>query len=142
MIGQILVVCEGNICRSPMGEAMFRKHGYRAASAGLSALVGHGAAEHACDVMSARGIDISAHRSQQITEKLCSESDLILVMDLAQRRRLESRYPTARGKVFRLGEHVNVDIVDPYRLPRPAFAECESVIASSVDSWLAKLAAL
>lgn len=142
MIQHILVVCEGNICRSPMGEALFRVRGHRAISAGLHALVGKTPPEHAREAMQAFGIDISEHRGQQITRALCTEADLILVMDNGQRRSVESLFPHTRGKVFRICEHTNIDIADPFRQPRSVFDHCAQTIASGVAGWVSRLAHL
>jgi protein-tyrosine phosphatase len=49
---------------------------------------------------------------------LCRQADLILVMDLAQRRYLESTYPFVRGKVFRIADTLAQDVPDPYRQGR------------------------
>src|SRR5690606_19571912 len=106
MIQSILVVCIGNICRSPMAEGLLKqrlpeKHIY---SAGLGALVGHPADPLAIELMQQQGVDISDHRAQQINAQLVNQADLVLVMDLEQKRHVEKHYPASRGKVFRLGE--------------------------------------
>ncbi|WP_321963021.1 low molecular weight protein-tyrosine-phosphatase [Paraburkholderia sp. J7] len=142
MIQQILVVCEGNICRSPMAEALFRTRGHHAISAGLNALVGKAPPEDAREAMQVFGIDISKHRGQQITQALCTDADLILVMDNGQKRNVESRFPRTRGKVFRIGEHTNIDIADPFRQSRSAFDRCAQTIASGVADWVSRLAHL
>jgi protein-tyrosine phosphatase len=142
MIKQILVVCEGNICRSPMGEALFRARGRTAISAGLNALVGKAPPDHASAVMRDRGIDINGHIGQQITRAMCTEADLILVMDSGQKRTLESLLPITRGKVFRICEHTNIDVGDPYRQPRSAFDRCAQLIDSGVTDWISHLAHL
>ena len=82
MIRHILIVCVGNICRSPMAEAVLRhelreKDEMTVESAGLGALVGEQASEHAMALMRERGIDISSHRGQQLTPELVSEAELI-----------------------------------------------------------------
>jgi protein-tyrosine phosphatase len=122
VIGTILVVCEGNVCRSPMAEALL------------------GAAlPDVKVVMRERGVDIGEHRARQISRSLCVEADLILVMDRDQRRFLEERYSFARGKVFRLGEHDDFDIHDPYRQPRFVFERCARLIEAGIARWLTRL---
>ena len=66
MIRHILVVCVGNICRSPMAEALLRdalreQQDIIVESAGLGALVDHPASEYAVTLMRERGLDISRH---------------------------------------------------------------------------------
>lgn len=125
-----------------MAEALFRARGRRAKSAGLNALVGRVPPEHARAAMLDLGIDMGEHRGQQITRALCSEADLILVMDNGQKRSVESRFPATRGKVFRICEHANIDVGDPYRQPRTAFDRCAQAIDSGVKGWLSRLAHL
>ena len=65
---RVLFVCLGNICRSPMAEGYYRKHMGEASSAGIRALVGWGASEDAVDVMKDKGVDLSSHKAQQVTD--------------------------------------------------------------------------
>ncbi|AOJ01057.1 MULTISPECIES: low molecular weight protein-tyrosine-phosphatase [Burkholderia] len=141
MIESILVVCEGNLCRSPMAAAFFAAAlpGRTVTSAGFNALVGMPAAPLAQDVMRERGIDLSAHRAQQLGRAQCASADLILVMDRGQRRLVEDQYPLARGKVFRIGEHENFDVRDPYRQPRFVFERSARLIELGVNGWLSRL---
>ncbi|MBM5578773.1 low molecular weight protein-tyrosine-phosphatase [Burkholderia pseudomallei] len=141
MIESILIVCEGNLCRSPMAAALFAATlpGRAVTSAGLNALVGLPAAPLAQDVMRERGVDLSAHRAQQLGRAHCASADLILVMDRGQRRLVEERYPLARGKVFRIGEHENFDVHDPYRQPRFVFERSARLLELGVNGWLSRL---
>jgi protein-tyrosine phosphatase len=108
-------------------------------SAGLGALVGMPADETAVRLMHARGIDITAHRAQQVTRALCTQAELVLVMDTEQRQRLEDLYPQSRGRVFRLGEHNRREIPDPYRQPEKAFREALALIDDGVREWLRRI---
>ncbi len=109
-------------------------------SAGLGALVGEQASEHAVALMHERGIDISSHRGQQLTPELVSEAELILVMESRHKRVIESNEPTARGKVYRLGEWQDKDIPDPYRQPKAAFEAALADIDEGVADWVERLA--
>ena len=73
-------------------------------SAGLSALVGHPPDPNACSLMMEKGIDISGYRACQLNQEMIRKSELILVMELSQKYILEENEPSARGKIFRLGE--------------------------------------
>jgi protein-tyrosine phosphatase len=141
MIRTILVVCEGNVCRSPMAEALFhaRLPDRTVTSAGINALVGMQAAKFSQDVMSERGLELSGHRARQLRYLMCVEADLILVMEREQKNQLEIRYPFARGRIFRLGEHENFDILDPYRQPRILYERCVHLIELGVAGWLSRL---
>ncbi|MDB5898015.1 MAG: protein tyrosine phosphatase [Ramlibacter sp.] len=137
----ILVVCEGNICRSPMAEGLLAAAlpGVKLQSAGLNAVLGAPADEMAIELMSGRGIDIGAHRARQITRQMCLEADLVFVMEREQRQRLEKTYPEACGRVFRLGEHVGQDVPDPYRQPASAFRTALSIIDDGIGHWVQRI---
>ena len=137
----LLVVCEGNICRSPMAQGVFAAAlpQVQVASAGLSALSGVAADETAVRLLKGRGIDITAHRAVQVTRERCLQADLVLVMTSEQRKRLETMYPAACGRVFRLGEYGKRDIPDPYRQTEHSFRQCLKLIEESAREWLQRI---
>lgn len=145
MFNHILVVCVGNICRSPMVEYMLRndsqlrKAGSTVSSAGLAALIGHPADSLAQELMLERGIDLSPHNARQLSFDLFTKSDLVLVMESWQQRKIEQRHPVARGRVTTLGRWQNVEIPDPYGKPREEFKEVLSLIEGCLKDWRQKL---
>ena len=110
-------------------------------SAGLGALVGEPASEFSVKLMQERGLNISGHRAQQLTPELVTRADLILVMESGHRRAIDADEPTARGKVYRLGEWQDIEIPDPYRQPREAFEETLELIDKGVADWVERLKA-
>jgi protein-tyrosine phosphatase len=140
-VKSFLVICEGNICRSPMAQGLLSTALPQAEvrSAGLGAMVGMPADETAMRLMQARGIDIGAHRAIQVTRELCVRSDIVLVMDVEQRQRLENLYPQVCGRVFRVGEYTKRDIPDPYRQPERVFQQALSLIDEGVREWLHRI---
>jgi protein-tyrosine phosphatase len=144
MINNVLFVCIGNICRSPMAEGLFSQVMPEKAvySAGIHAMVGEPADSLAQQLMQERGIDIAEHRARSIAAWMVKEADLILTMDLYQKRFIEFKYPAAKGKIMRLGEHGNYDIPDPYKQGMFAFRHACQLIALGVDSMAAHIASL
>lgn len=129
-----------------MAEALFRQRsltqlsypvGVR--SAGIHALIGHPADTLARSLMTESGLDISQHRGEKLGSQLVHWADIILVMELEQKRYIESHHPTARGKVFRLLEDESRDIPDPYRQDMKAFRAAFALIQQGVDEWVEKL---
>ena len=144
MIRHILVVCVGNICRSPMAEALLRRElrgqdGFTVESAGLGALVGHAASEHSVTLMDEFGLDISGHRARQLHPDMVRDADLVLVMEAGHKRAIDDADVTARGKVYRLGEWQDTDIDDPYRQEREAYEDALRDIQAGVASWVEKI---
>lgn len=146
MFSNILVVCVGNICRSPMAELVLKNalseikqnHCY-VSSAGIRAVVGQGADEKASRLMMARGLDISQHRACQLNTEMIRRAELILVMELAHKIAIENKEPSAKGKVYRLGEWGGYDIPDPYKLDLKAFEAVLDQIDLGVRLWIKKL---
>lgn len=142
MIENILVVCVGNICRSPMAEALLRADlgphlGVSVESAGLGALVGHPAAPDSVALMQERGLDIRAHRARQIHPDMVARADLVLVMETAHEQSIMEADPAVQHKIERLGKWQNRDIRDPYRRPREAYEVALEDIEVGVVSWAA-----
>lgn len=135
---RILTLCIGNICRSPLAEVLLAREfpGRVVRSAGLGALVGEPADPLSVTLAAEQGLDLSAHRAQQVTGLMCQQADLILVMEQHQRAELERRYPQVRGKVFRLAPG---DIADPFRMPRAAFESAYADISRGVSDWAERI---
>ena len=88
---EILFVCTGNTCRSPMAEgitnALAARRGLSvvARSAGIAAFEGCAATEEAETAAAEHGADISGHRSRRLTAEMCRSADRIVVMTDAHR---------------------------------------------------------
>lgn len=138
---KILVVCIGNICRSPMAAAIL-KNSYpekHIESAGLSALVGHSADAKAVELTATYNLDIDSHIAKQIDEELVNHADLILTMSTSQTKWIETRWPHCRGKTFRIGHWLDKDIADPYQQHKVIFETSRQDIVNSLEQWTDKI---
>lgn len=137
----ILVVCVGNICRSPMAEALLKQRYPDKAidSAGVGALVGHPADSAALEIMTKQQLDITNHVAKQIDEKLVLKADLIFTMSDSQTKWIEERWPFCRGKTFKLGHWTDNDIADPYRHEITAFETAYQDIVDGLEQWADKI---
>lgn len=141
---RLLVVCTGNICRSPMGEVLLRARLAHAndavvASAGIGAVVDAPAHRYAEQVMAEKGLSLASHRGCQLGAEHGRDFDLLLVMEARQKDWIAQRYPELRGRVFRLGHWLGCDVPDPIGLDVEAFRESRDLIERAVDTWTKRL---
>lgn len=139
---QIIFICTGNTCRSPMAEGLFRhydgeaKTGLTAASAGLYTENGLPASANAVAAAAERGADISAHRSRQLTPEMAREAKYLVCMTASHYDRLCELFPEARDKVFTL---LPEDISDPFGGDIETYRRAAAEIDTGVQSVIASL---
>jgi protein-tyrosine phosphatase len=141
VFNSILVVCLGNVCRSPVAEFLFRRElgerDIRVSSAGLGALVGRPMEQNAAELLHQDGIDTSGHRARQLEPSMLREADLVLAMEHRQLKSVVRLAPEASGKVFLFGKwHAGSDVPDPFRRSRSVFEQVHASIERGVGSWL------
>ncbi|MBZ7658447.1 protein tyrosine phosphatase, partial [Klebsiella oxytoca] len=106
MFDSILVVCTGNICRSPIGERFLREimPTKKIDSAGTGALVNHAADESAIKVAIEHGLSLDGHKGRQFTASIGRQYDLILAMEKSHIEQIGRIAPEARGKTMLFGQ--------------------------------------
>jgi len=147
MIEHVLTVCIGNICRSPAAQVLLSRRlpGLSVASAGLQALDGQGIDAPMQALLQAAGSPPPVHAARTLSSWMLAQSSLVLVMDARQKAHLERQYPQVRGRVFRLGEHLNAqgqDIPDPYQQDPETYARVFAMIEQGVQHWSQRIQAL
>ncbi|MGI2030025.1 low molecular weight protein-tyrosine-phosphatase [Endozoicomonas acroporae] len=146
MFNNLLIVCVGNICRSPTAEYLLKKQlqekgsAIAVESAGIAALVDKPASPTAVTMAAATGVDMTPHRARQLTKDMIRNHDLILVMEQGHIKAVEAMAPEARGKVHLLGRwHHNIEIPDPYRQGDSAYRHALELIQLTTQQWLTRL---
>ncbi len=144
---QILFVCTGNICRSPLAEALLRRAlmergvgDVGVESAGTGAWDGAPASEGAYLIGLERGLDLSSHRARLLTRELVEDAHLIFTMARHHRARVHEL--GGEGRVFVLGEYAGrtgeeAEVGDPFggdlEVYRDTCAELETLTAAVAD---------
>lgn len=139
----LMVVCTGNICRSPMAEAVLRHQvqqrglAARVDSCGLEAPIGRRAHRYARQVNEERGVPIDENkRSILCSEQVLQEASIIFVMEHHHRYQILHQYPAVGGKTFLLGHWQDIEIADPIRSPLSAFYEVYEQVELGCSTWL------
>ena len=140
MFDSVLMVCAGNICRSPTAEYVLKSKltdkNVTVSSAGLTALVAKPADAMAQKIALSHGVVMDTHQGQQLSSQLIATNSVILVMEQRHLNDVHSRYPEARGKTFLLGKWINnAEIPDPYRQSQEAFEHVYALIDSACSAW-------
>ncbi len=135
----VLFVCSGNTCRSPMAECLFNalceKRGlaYRAESAGLQALEGDLASDGAFTEMKRRGLSLANHTARPLYAALVKNARLLVPMGESHARAILSRYPAARVAAL------DPPVPDPYGGPPSVYRATADDLERRMDWVLAKL---
>ncbi|WP_322102767.1 low molecular weight phosphotyrosine protein phosphatase [Paraburkholderia sp. J41] len=147
MIKDVLIVCRANVCRSPAAEQLFRARLQEHAASGNGSF--HSAGLRARDgedmdpvmqrLLEERGVQVGGHRSRRLTSRLVRAADLVLVTERRQVPEVERIEPTARGKVYALGNWENSDVIDPHGLDEDMYRESLELMDRLVKGWLSRI---
>lgn len=145
MFQRILTVCTGNICRSPLAEAILRRALHQAGksaevgSAGIGALIGHPAESITAELARDIGVSLDEHRARQLVPHITRWADLILCLEKHHLHYVFDLDPSARGKAFLLGHWSGTEIADPYTLGIEAHQRAQAEIVSACSQWHKRL---
>ncbi|NMA17742.1 MAG: threonylcarbamoyl-AMP synthase [Clostridiaceae bacterium] len=141
---QILFICTGNTCRSPMAEVLFNHRnvkGWKAVSAGLAAYPGMSISPRSAEALREWGIDVDAHRSQSVDDDLMEATDLIVTMTDAHRDILVRLYPERKDDIFSYSAFTEDqrDVDDPYGFSIDSYRATRDRIQKGLERLLAEL---
>lgn len=143
MFANILVVCTGNVCRSPMAEVVLKDRlgeEFLISSAGTGALKGQDMEPLAIKLLTENELEPGKHVARQVNTEMLSKADLILVMDSKNKSMLAGKYPAMMGKIQFFGKwESDKEVPDPYRQQKPAFEHVYKLIEQFAEQWTQKL---
>lgn len=149
----IVLVCTGNTCRSPMAEGLLKKRiadrlGCKISelddrdivimSAGISAPPGSRAAAEAIQTMQERGLDLTQHESQPLSERIVRFADVILTMTRGHRDAIVQAWPDAEPRVHLISRSRG-DVADPIGGPLDLYRRCSEQLDGYLKEWVEEL---
>lgn len=150
---QVLFVCTGNTCRSPMAERLFRKllseklnceeadltsRGVVVRSAGLAAFDGAPASVEAVELLRELGIDLDDHQSRRATASLLLHADYVVTMTRMHRETILQQYPQLGDRVRTVAQD-GTDVSDPFGEGIDEYRRCRDQLERNLDTFASRL---
>ena len=147
---EILMVCTGNICRSPMAAGLLRhmlptelENRILVSSAGTQAIHGHQAAPFAVQAMARQGIDISGHRARMIDRTIVRRASLILTMEHLHLTAVRRMLLWSKSHAKLLSDFGALpqgsEIPDPYGGPLESYLLCLQMMRPCIEDLVEEL---
>jgi protein-tyrosine phosphatase len=142
-IDKVLILCYGNICRSPLAAALAARlmPNVSVSSAGFHTKTGRRSPDFVLAAANMLGVDLAEHRSNCVDAKMIGEAELILIMDIRNYDLLKMGFPRALDKTLFLGMLLpspQLEIKDPYDDPAsmPAVASRMECAIEQMSAFL------
>jgi len=150
---EIVIVCTGNTCRSPMAEMLLKnkmatandipidqlvKHGIHICSAGIAANNGSPAADQAINVLGKQDLDLTCHSSQPLSYVAANSADLILTLSHSHQQAIVNEWPEFADKTSLLA-HDGSSVGDPIGGSYEIYQQCAAQIDTHLDKQQSRI---
>ena len=150
---EIVIVCTGNTCRSPMAEMLLKnkmatandipidqlvKHGIHICSAGIAANNGSPAADQAINVLGKQDLDLTSHSSQPLSYMAANSADLILTLSHSHQQAIVNEWPEFADKTSLLA-HDGSSVSDPIGGSYEIYQQCAAQIDTHLDKQRSRI---
>ncbi len=145
----VLFVCTGNTCRSPMAEGLFRlavqgRSDFKTSSAGVAASRGAPCNPETAALLKKRGAELKDFSSRMVSDELLAAATHVFAMTRSHLQTLEARFPKHSDKFYLVCEFVDIpnegigtDVPDPIGLGRKAYEEVAEMFDMAIPSIIA-----